>query len=216
MPSLTLRTRNSSAMLRRIFQTHLNITTPRYADTRTSAYTLKHALSRSGIWFFTIWGLVQQRRNFNEPLRVPTISKCYLLLAPYRCSVLSRQFLLISYPTTTPYVLVSLWTVISVPNHPIFQAKLLHREQYTVIKAPIPTSGEFVNNARWVDLLFATFVLTSRCSILEVLDKGKAAAVTMIVETLDKSTGRVIFENQSTMFIRGSGGFDGKAAGKGL
>ena len=52
--------------------------------------------------------------------------------------------------------------------------------------------------------------------IIEVLDKGKAAAVSTIVETKDKKTGQVIFENQSTVFIRGSGGFGGKRAGKGM
>ncbi len=52
-------------------------------------------------------------------------------------------------------------------------------------------------------------------SILEVLDKGKAAAVTSIVETKDKASGKVIFENQSTVFIRGAGGFGGKRNGKG-
>jgi len=51
--------------------------------------------------------------------------------------------------------------------------------------------------------------------ILEVLDKGKAAAVTTIVETRDKQTGQLIFENQGTMFIRGAGGFGGKKTGKG-
>ena len=51
--------------------------------------------------------------------------------------------------------------------------------------------------------------------MMEVLDKGKAAAVTVIVETKDKHTGKVIFENQSTVFIRGSGGFGGKRTGKG-
>jgi multifunctional beta-oxidation protein len=48
---------------------------------------------------------------------------------------------------------------------------------------------------------------------MEVLDKGKAAAVTIIIETRDKSTGKVIFENQMTTFIRGAGGFGGKRAG---
>ncbi|KAG5726556.1 hypothetical protein E4T56_gene4687 [Termitomyces sp. T112] len=76
-------------------------------------------------------------------------------------------------------------------------AKLLHGEQYLSIKAPIPTSGQLVNEAR----------------LLEVLDKGKAAAVTIIVETKDKKTGEVIFENQSTIFIRGAGGFGGKRTG---
>jgi multifunctional beta-oxidation protein len=50
---------------------------------------------------------------------------------------------------------------------------------------------------------------------MEVLDKGKAAAVTIIIETRDKSTGKVIFENQMTTFIRGAGGFGGKRAGNG-
>ncbi|KAF8199567.1 multifunctional beta-oxidation protein [Pholiota molesta] len=76
-------------------------------------------------------------------------------------------------------------------------AKLLHGEQYLNIKGPIPTSGELVSEAR----------------LLEVLDKGKAAAVTTIIETRDKSTGKLIFENQSTVFIRGSGGFGGKRTG---
>ncbi|PFH53066.1 hypothetical protein AMATHDRAFT_138162 [Amanita thiersii Skay4041] len=78
-------------------------------------------------------------------------------------------------------------------------AKLLHGEQYLSIKAPIPTSGEFVNDVRQV--------------IMEVLDKGKAAAVTTIVETRDKHNGTLIFENQSTVFIRGAGGFGGKRVG---
>ncbi|KAF7330513.1 Peroxisomal multifunctional enzyme type 2 [Mycena venus] len=62
-------------------------------------------------------------------------------------------------------------------------AKMLHGEQFLSIKAPIPTSGELVSRAR----------------LLEVLDKGKAAAVTSVVETRDKS-GKLIFENQSTVF----------------
>ncbi|KIY43786.1 hydroxysteroid dehydrogenase [Fistulina hepatica ATCC 64428] len=76
-------------------------------------------------------------------------------------------------------------------------AKLLHGEQYLSIKKPIPTNGEFVNVAR----------------IMEVLDKGKAASVTSVVESCDKATGELIFENQSTVFIRGAGGFGGKRTG---
>lgn len=49
-----------------------------------------------------------------------------------------------------------------------------------------------------------------------MLDKGKAAAVTSLVETKDKASGKVIFENQSTVFIRGSGGFGGKRTAKGM
>ncbi|KDQ14285.1 hypothetical protein BOTBODRAFT_32760 [Botryobasidium botryosum FD-172 SS1] len=76
-------------------------------------------------------------------------------------------------------------------------AKLLHGEQYLEIKRPIPTSGTLVNHAK----------------ILEVLDKGKAAAVTAAVETKDKETGETIFLNTSTVFLRGCGGFGGKKVG---
>ncbi|PKI84989.1 hypothetical protein MVES1_000810 [Malassezia vespertilionis] len=75
---------------------------------------------------------------------------------------------------------------------------LLHGEQYLSIKSPIPTESVLVNKPR----------------IIEVLDKGKAAAVTSLIETVNKSTGEVVFENQSTTFIRGSGGFDGKKTGR--
>jgi multifunctional beta-oxidation protein len=78
-------------------------------------------------------------------------------------------------------------------------AKLLHGEQYLKIKGDIPTSGTLVNHVR----------------LREVLDKGKAAAVTVIVDTKDKATGESIFENQSTVFLRGSGGFGGKKNGAG-
>ncbi|KAH8994975.1 peroxisomal hydratase-dehydrogenase-epimerase [Lactarius akahatsu] len=76
-------------------------------------------------------------------------------------------------------------------------AKILHGEQYLSIKAPIPTSGELINQAR----------------LYEVLDKGKAASLIAIVYTTDKRTGEVIFENQTTLVIRGSGGFGGKRIG---
>ncbi|KAH9068438.1 peroxisomal hydratase-dehydrogenase-epimerase [Lactarius deliciosus] len=71
-------------------------------------------------------------------------------------------------------------------------AKILHGEQYLSIKAPVPTSGELINQAR----------------LYEVLDKGKAASLIAIVYTTDKRTGEVIFENQTTLVIRGSGGFE--------
>ncbi|KAF8127028.1 hypothetical protein EV363DRAFT_1401459 [Boletus edulis] len=76
-------------------------------------------------------------------------------------------------------------------------AKLLHGEQYLSIKGPIPTEAEVVNETRF----------------LEVLDKGKAASVTTLVQTRDKATGKLLFENQATIFIRGAGGFGGKRTG---
>jgi len=76
-------------------------------------------------------------------------------------------------------------------------AKLLHGEQYLKLKAPMPTSATVVNTTR----------------LVEVLDKGKAASVTVMVETKDKATGETICENQSTVVLRGSGGFGGKKSG---
>lgn len=52
-------------------------------------------------------------------------------------------------------------------------------------------------------------------SLVQVLDKGKGAAVTVSVDCKDKNTGKLLFENELTMFIRGSGGFGGKKTGKG-
>ena len=56
----------------------------------------------------------------------------------------------------------------------------------------------------------------STARLFEVLDKGKAAAVTVVVETRDKTSNNLIFENQSTVFVRGSGGLGGRKIGKGV
>jgi len=38
--------------------------------------------------------------------------------------------------------------------------------------------------------------------------------VTCVVDTVDKATGKSVFENQSTVFLRGSGGVGGRKTGK--
>ncbi|KAG1432845.1 hypothetical protein G6F57_022645 [Rhizopus arrhizus] len=74
---------------------------------------------------------------------------------------------------------------------------LLHGEQFLEVKKPIPTSG----------------TLKSKARLVEVLDKGKGASVVIGVTTVDES-GEVVFENEFTLFIRGSGGFGGKQKGE--
>ncbi|KAL0078035.1 hypothetical protein J3Q64DRAFT_1825042 [Phycomyces blakesleeanus] len=74
---------------------------------------------------------------------------------------------------------------------------LLHGEQFLSLKKPIPTSGTLKSQARIVD----------------ILDKGKGAAVTVGVTTTDES-GEVLFENEFTLFVRGSGGFGGPKKGE--
>ncbi|PGH06793.1 peroxisomal hydratase-dehydrogenase-epimerase [Helicocarpus griseus UAMH5409] len=71
---------------------------------------------------------------------------------------------------------------------------LLHGEQYLEIrKFPIPTAAKTVSIPKLID----------------VIDKGNAAIVVMGFTTKDARSGEDLFYNESTMFIRGSGGFGG-------
>ncbi|KAI5282220.1 hypothetical protein KEM52_003743, partial [Ascosphaera acerosa] len=71
---------------------------------------------------------------------------------------------------------------------------LLHGEQYLEVhKYPIPTAARTLTFPRLID----------------VVDKGSAAVVVTGFETKDAATGELLFYNESTVFIRGSGGFGG-------
>jgi len=70
---------------------------------------------------------------------------------------------------------------------------LLHGEQFLEIRQyPIPTSGR----------------LTSTVKLLDVVDKGNAGIIVTGATTKD-SSGREVFYNESTVFVRGAGGFNG-------
>ena len=76
---------------------------------------------------------------------------------------------------------------------------LLHGEQYLEIKQyPIPTSATLVTYPK----------------LIEVVDKGAAAVVKTGSTTVDKETGREVFYNEMTVFLRGSGGFGGQRKGE--
>ena len=75
---------------------------------------------------------------------------------------------------------------------------LLHGEQYLEIrKWPIPTSGNLVSYPK----------------LVEVIDKGNAAIMVSGSTTKDAQTGEDIFYNETSAFIRGSGGFGGPSKG---
>ena len=75
---------------------------------------------------------------------------------------------------------------------------LLHGEQYLEIrKYPIPTSAKLVSYPK----------------LVEVIDKGNAAIMVSGTTTKDAATGEDIFYNESSAFVRGSGGFGGPTKG---
>ena len=75
---------------------------------------------------------------------------------------------------------------------------LLHGEQYLEIrKYPIPTAATLVSYPK----------------LVEVVDKGNAAIVVSGTTTKNADTGEDVFYNESSAFIRGSGGFGGSSKG---
>ncbi|KAE8397594.1 peroxisomal hydratase-dehydrogenase-epimerase [Aspergillus pseudonomiae] len=71
----------------------------------------------------------------------------------------------------------------------------VHGEQYLEIrKYPIPTAGKLVTHSR----------------LLEVVDKKKAAIVTMAHITRDEATGEDAFYNEVSLFVKNAGGFGGQ------
>lgn len=76
---------------------------------------------------------------------------------------------------------------------------LLHGEQYLeILKYPIPTEASLVCEP----------------SLVDVMDKGAAGVVVQGCTTKDAATGEPLFYQESTVFIRGAGGFGGNKAGK--
>ncbi|HEU5112491.1 MAG TPA: MaoC/PaaZ C-terminal domain-containing protein [Acidimicrobiia bacterium] len=79
------------------------------------------------------------------------------------------------------------------PGFDINPAMILHGEHEIEVHEPIPTSGSVTQSGR----------------VTEILDKGKGAlALVEIVSVLEK-TGRPLFTNRASIYIRGEGGFGG-------
>lgn len=73
---------------------------------------------------------------------------------------------------------------------------LLHGEQYLELKRPLSTAGK----------------IEAKGKIVELLDKGKAASLTVGVDLLGGS-GELLGYSETTLFIRGAGGFGDKPTG---
>src|SRR4030095_12671769 len=71
-------------------------------------------------------------------------------------------------------------------------AMVLHGEQAIEVPEPIPTEGHVITTP----------------TIKAVYDKGKGAVVVVATESVD-SKGKVLFRSQSSIFVRGEGGFGG-------
>lgn len=70
---------------------------------------------------------------------------------------------------------------------------LLHGEQFLQLSRPFPTEGTIVTSAK----------------VLDIVDKGKAAAITIGFQMKVKGESSDLASGESTLFIRGIGGFGG-------
>ncbi|MFO0734516.1 MAG: SDR family NAD(P)-dependent oxidoreductase [Labilithrix sp.] len=71
--------------------------------------------------------------------------------------------------------------------------RILHGEQYTELKRPLPPSAK----------------LTHKAKIKEIWDKGKGAVVVTAITTLDDDGNELVYNELST-FVRGAGGWGGE------
>src|SRR5262249_18690564 len=71
--------------------------------------------------------------------------------------------------------------------------RILHGEQYTEVKRPLPPNAK----------------LTHKTRIKDIWDKGRHAVVAIETRTYDAATNDELFYNEITMLVRGAGGWGG-------
>ena len=96
-----------------------------------------------------------------------------------------------TFAVTFPFVVLG--QIMSVPGLKFNPMFLLHGEQYLELKRPLPTSGTFTQQAK----------------ISQIYDKGKGALIITDISSVDENGEELAF-NQSSIFIRGIGGFGGE------
>jgi acyl dehydratase len=86
----------------------------------------------------------------------------------------------------------------NIPGLQFNLAMLLHGEQEIILHEPLPTAAKLVTGAH----------------IPEIYDKGKAALVILESEAKDAESGKPLFTNRFSLFIRGEGGLGGDSGPK--
>jgi len=70
--------------------------------------------------------------------------------------------------------------------------RILHGEQYTEVKRPLPAHAK----------------LTHKAKVKDIFDKGKGAVVVTAITTYDEAGNELVY-NELTTFVRGAGGWGG-------
>ena len=96
-----------------------------------------------------------------------------------------------TFAVTFPFAVF--WQITEVPGLVFNPMLLLHGEQYLELKRPLPLQATITNHAR----------------ISQIYDKGSGALILVDVSSVDENGAEVAF-NQSSIFIRGLGGFGGE------
>ncbi len=96
-----------------------------------------------------------------------------------------------TFAVTFPFAVF--WQITEVPGLEFNPMLLLHGEQYLELKRPLPLQATITNHAR----------------ISQIYDKGSGALILVDVSSVDENGAEVAF-NQSSIFIRGLGGFGGE------
>jgi len=92
----------------------------------------------------------------------------------------------------------SMGGVSNIPGLQFNLAMLLHGEQEVILHEPLPPEAQLKVSAH----------------VPEIYDKGKAALVILESEAKDADSGKPLFTNRFSLFIRGEGGFGGDSGPK--